>query len=103
MDVAFAHPIKLIANALGPPPASMSERARRAGVPVAALVGAREHAVRQLNAGVDMIVAQGSEAGGHTGTVSTLVLVPGSARGRRRIGSPCWPPVASSPAPRWRP
>lgn len=76
MDVAFAHPIKLIANALGPPPASMSERARRAGVPVAALVGAREHAVRQLNAGVDMIVAQGSEAGGHTGTVSTLVLVP---------------------------
>jgi NAD(P)H-dependent flavin oxidoreductase YrpB (nitropropane dioxygenase family) len=76
MDVAFAHPIKLIANALGPPPLSMSERAKREGVPVAALVGAREHAVRQLNAGVDMIVAQGSEAGGHTGTVSTLVLVP---------------------------
>jgi NAD(P)H-dependent flavin oxidoreductase YrpB (nitropropane dioxygenase family) len=76
MDVAFAHPIKLIANALGPPPASMSARARREGVPVAALVGAREHAVRQLNAGVDMLVAQGGEAGGHTGTVSTLVLVP---------------------------
>jgi NAD(P)H-dependent flavin oxidoreductase YrpB (nitropropane dioxygenase family) len=76
LDVAFAHPIKLIANALGPPPPSMSERARREGVPVVALVGAREHAVRQLNAGVDMLVAQGSEAGGHTGTVSTLVLVP---------------------------
>ncbi len=76
MEVAFAHPIKLIANALGPPPASMMDRARREGVPVAALVGAREHAMRQLNAGVDMIVAQGSEAGGHTGTVSTLVLVP---------------------------
>ncbi|HEX5267553.1 MAG TPA: nitronate monooxygenase, partial [Acidimicrobiales bacterium] len=60
VDVAFGHPIKLIANALGPPPASMMERARREGVPVAALVGAREHAVRQLNAGVDMIVAQGS-------------------------------------------
>jgi NAD(P)H-dependent flavin oxidoreductase YrpB (nitropropane dioxygenase family) len=76
MDVAFAHPIKLIANALGPPPPSMSARAQREGVPVAALVGAREHAVRQLNAGVDMLIAQGSEAGGHTGTVSTLVLVP---------------------------
>jgi NAD(P)H-dependent flavin oxidoreductase YrpB (nitropropane dioxygenase family) len=76
LEVAFAHPIKLIANALGPPPPSMSGRARRAGVPVAALVGAREHAIRQLNAGVDMLVAQGTEAGGHTGTVSTLVLVP---------------------------
>jgi NAD(P)H-dependent flavin oxidoreductase YrpB (nitropropane dioxygenase family) len=76
LDVVFAHPIKLIANALGPPPPSMSQRARKEGVPVAALVGAREHAVRQLNAGVDMLVAQGTEAGGHTGTVSTLVLVP---------------------------
>jgi NAD(P)H-dependent flavin oxidoreductase YrpB (nitropropane dioxygenase family) len=76
MDVAFAHPIKLIANALGPPPASMSERAKREGVPVAALIGAKGHAERQLNAGVDMLIAQGSEAGGHTGSVSTLVLVP---------------------------
>jgi NAD(P)H-dependent flavin oxidoreductase YrpB (nitropropane dioxygenase family) len=76
LDVAFSHPIKLIASALGPPPASMRETARRAGVPVAALVGAREHAIRQINAGVDMIVAQGAEAGGHTGSVSTLVLVP---------------------------
>jgi NAD(P)H-dependent flavin oxidoreductase YrpB (nitropropane dioxygenase family) len=76
MDVSFAHPIKLIANALGPPPASMSERARREGVPVAALIGAKGHAERQLNSGVDMLIAQGSEAGGHTGSVSTLVLVP---------------------------
>jgi NAD(P)H-dependent flavin oxidoreductase YrpB (nitropropane dioxygenase family) len=45
-------------------------------VPVAALVGAKEHAVRQVNAGVDILVAQGTEAGGHCGEVSTLVLVP---------------------------
>jgi NAD(P)H-dependent flavin oxidoreductase YrpB (nitropropane dioxygenase family) len=76
MDVAFAHPIKLIASALGPPPKSMLVHARGRGVPVAALVGARRHAVRQLDAGVDLLVAQGSEAGGHTGTVGTLVLVP---------------------------
>ena len=76
MDVAFAHPIKLIANALGPPPASMTDRARREGVPITTLIGALGHAERQLNAGVDMLIAQGSEAGGHTGTVSTLVLVP---------------------------
>ncbi len=76
MDVAFRHPIRLIANALGVPPPSMLERARRFNVPCAALVGAREHAIRQVQAGVDIIVAQGTEAGGHCGEVSTLVLIP---------------------------
>ena len=76
MEVAFSHPIKLIANALGVPPQSMIDRARAQGVPVAALVGAKEHAIRQVHAGVDIIVAEGAEAGGHTGEVSTLVLVP---------------------------
>jgi NAD(P)H-dependent flavin oxidoreductase YrpB (nitropropane dioxygenase family) len=80
MDVAFSHPIKLIANALGVPPQSMIDRARAQGVPVAALVGAKEHAVRQVQAGVDIIVAEGAEAGGHTGEVSTLVLVPEVSR-----------------------
>jgi NAD(P)H-dependent flavin oxidoreductase YrpB (nitropropane dioxygenase family) len=76
MDVAFSHPIKLIANALGVPPQSMIDRGRAQNVPVAALVGAKEHAIRQVQAGVDIIVAEGAEAGGHTGEVSTLVLVP---------------------------
>jgi len=76
MNVAFRHPIRLIANALGVPPASMLERARRVGIPCAALVGAREHALRQVAAGVDILVAQGTEAGGHCGEVSTMVLVP---------------------------
>ena len=76
MDVAFSHPIKLIANALGLPPQSMIDRGRAQGVAVAALVGAKEHAVCQVQAGVDIIVAEGAEAGGHCGEVSTLVLVP---------------------------
>ncbi|MSP02879.1 MAG: nitronate monooxygenase [Acetobacteraceae bacterium] len=76
MDVAFRHPIKLIANALGVPPASMLERAKDRAIPCAALVGAREHAIRQVEAGVDVLVAQGGEAGGHCGEVSTLVLIP---------------------------
>src|SRR5262249_42050849 len=45
LDVAFRHPIRLIASALGTPPVYMIERARQAGVPIAALVGAREHAI----------------------------------------------------------
>lgn len=76
LDVALTHPIKLMANALGVPPGYMIDAGREHGIPVAALVGAREHAVKQVSAGVDLIIAQGTEAGGHCGEVSTLVLVP---------------------------
>jgi NAD(P)H-dependent flavin oxidoreductase YrpB (nitropropane dioxygenase family) len=76
LGVAFRHPIKLIASALGTPPPYMIDRARQAGVPIAALVGAREHAIKQVNAGVDILVAAGTEAGGHCGEVTTMVLVP---------------------------
>lgn len=76
LDVAFSHRITLIANALGPPPPSMVERAKEGGIVVASLVGKPEHARRQLDAGVDVLVAQGTEAGGHTGTIATMVLTP---------------------------
>ncbi len=85
LEVSFRHPIKLIANALGVPPPSMMEMGRKHGVPVAALVGAPEHAVRQAKAGVDIIVAEGAEAGGHCGEISTLVLVPEVLRAIRSI------------------
>jgi NAD(P)H-dependent flavin oxidoreductase YrpB (nitropropane dioxygenase family) len=76
LEAAFEFPIRLIANALGVPPPSMIAMGKTHGVPVAALVGAKEHAIRQVNAGVDILVVQGTEAGGHCGEVSTLVLVP---------------------------
>jgi NAD(P)H-dependent flavin oxidoreductase YrpB (nitropropane dioxygenase family) len=76
LEVAFSHPIKLIANALGVPPDYMIDAGKERGVPVAALVGAKEHAAKQVQAGVDLIVAQGTEAGGHCGEVTTLVLIP---------------------------
>ena len=76
LDVCFAHPIKLIANALGVPPRRMLELGKQHDVAVAALVGAREHALKQAEAGVDILVVQGTEAGGHCGEVSTMVLVP---------------------------
>jgi NAD(P)H-dependent flavin oxidoreductase YrpB (nitropropane dioxygenase family) len=76
LEASFRHPIGLIANALGVPPKTMIEMGRRHGVPVAALVGAKEHALRQVAAGVDILVVQGTEAGGHCGEVTTMVLVP---------------------------
>ena len=85
LDVAFSHRISLIANALGTPPAGLVARAKKAGVAVAALVGQAKHARRQLDAGVDVLIAQGTEAGGHTGEIATMVLTPeivGIAGGR---------------------
>ncbi len=76
VDVALAHPIKLIANALGPPPADIIERAHANDVMVAALCGTVRQALKQKAAGVDIIVASGYEAGGHTGEIGSLVLLP---------------------------
>lgn len=87
LDVALTHPVKLIANALGVPPDYMIEAGKERGIPVAALVGAKEHALKQVAAGVDLIVAQGTEAGGHCGEVSTLVVVPEVIEAIEQAGS----------------
>ncbi|MFM9852112.1 MAG: nitronate monooxygenase [Sphingomonadaceae bacterium] len=86
LRVAFDHPIKMIVNALGVPPPAMIQMGRDHGVPVGALAGAKEHALRLAAAGVDVIVAQGGEAGGHCGEVSTLVLIPETVRALRQGG-----------------
>ncbi|HMI89332.1 MAG TPA: nitronate monooxygenase family protein [Polyangiaceae bacterium] len=76
VDVALRHPIKLIVNALGPPPKDVVDHVHKHGVKVAALVGRADQAKKQVEVGVDIIVAQGTEAGGHTGEIATMVLVP---------------------------
>ena len=87
MNVAFAHPIKLIANALGVPPTEMLAQAQENNVKVAALVGAKSHAINQVHAGVDILVAAGGEAGGHCGGVSTMVLVPEIHEAIQEVGN----------------
>jgi NAD(P)H-dependent flavin oxidoreductase YrpB (nitropropane dioxygenase family) len=76
VEVALAHGARLLVNALGPMPADIAERCHAAGTLVGALVGTPRHAVKQVGNGVDIIVAQGTEAAGHTGEISTMVLVP---------------------------
>ena len=76
IDIALAHPIKLLASALGPPPPEAIERAHAQDVKVAALIGRTQQAVRDAQTGVDIIIAQGYEAGGHTGDVASMVLIP---------------------------
>jgi NAD(P)H-dependent flavin oxidoreductase YrpB (nitropropane dioxygenase family) len=76
VEVALAHPARLIANALGPPPADIIESAHEHGMLIAALAGTAAHARRHVAGGVDIVVAQGYEAGGHTGEIASMVLVP---------------------------
>ena len=76
VDVALAHRPVLIANALGSPPVDVIEKAHERGVKVAALAGAAKHALSHVRNGVDIIVSQGYEAGGHTGEIAGMVLTP---------------------------
>jgi NAD(P)H-dependent flavin oxidoreductase YrpB (nitropropane dioxygenase family) len=76
IEVSFAHRVALIASALGTPPEWLVARAHAAGIPVAALAGRIDHALAHRAAGVDLIIAQGTEGGGHTGEIATMVLVP---------------------------
>ena len=86
--MALKHPIKLIANALGSPPKDVIDQVHAAGVPVAALAGSAKHAQRHAENGVDIVVAQGHEAGGHTGEIGSMVLWPevvDALGGKRRV------------------
>ncbi|MGW6920541.1 NAD(P)H-dependent flavin oxidoreductase [Streptomyces sp. NPDC054950] len=76
LDVAFDYPIRLLANALGSPPADIVARAHEQGVLVAALAGSARHARKHQEGGIDIVVAQGYEAGGHTGEIASMVLTP---------------------------
>ena len=77
VEVALRHPkVTLIANALGTPPADMIKHIHAEGRKVAALCGSPSQARKHADAGVDIIIAQGGEAGGHCGEVGSIVLWP---------------------------
>ena len=76
LDIAFEHPINLFVNALGVPPQMVIDRCHDKDILVGALTGTREHALKHAKAGVDLLVVSGTEAGGHCGEISTMVVVP---------------------------
>jgi NAD(P)H-dependent flavin oxidoreductase YrpB (nitropropane dioxygenase family) len=77
LDVALRHPlVKLVVSALGVPPAHIVEQLHSHGIKIGAMTGKVEHAVRHKAAGLDLVIAQGTEAAGHTGIVSSMVLWP---------------------------
>ena len=84
VDIALEHPIKLIVNALGSPPPELVAKAHSRGIKIAAMAGKPKHALKHKERGCDFVIAVGTEAGGHTGSVSSMVL---------------WPRVADAVAP----
>lgn len=76
LAVALSHPVRLVVSALGVAPPHIIKQVQNRGIKFGALVGSAKQAKKQIEAGVDVIVAQGSEAGGHTGQVTSMVLWP---------------------------
>lgn len=77
VDIALEHPqVRLIANALGTPPTEIIERIQHSGRMIGALCGSPKHAQMHVDAGLDFIIAQGGEGGGHTGEIGSIVLWP---------------------------
>ena len=77
LEVVLSHPgVKLVVSALGVPPADIVQLLHARGLKIGAMTGKVEHAVRHKAAGLDLVIAQGTEAAGHTGIVSSMVLWP---------------------------
>lgn len=76
LDITLEFSPAMLVNALGVPPADVVERVHEKGIKIGALVGRVRHAIKQKEAGVDVIIANGHEAAGHTGDITTMVLVP---------------------------
>jgi NAD(P)H-dependent flavin oxidoreductase YrpB (nitropropane dioxygenase family) len=75
LQVVFDHKVPIFAAALGSPP-QIIERLHKEGMKVISLVGKTKHVPKVIAAGADVIVAQGYDAGGHTGEIGTMSLVP---------------------------
>lgn len=76
VDVALQHPARLLVSALGPFAPETVRLAKDAGMVIGGMCGAVRHAVAHVAGGAEVVIAQGVEAAGHTGEISTMVLVP---------------------------
>jgi NAD(P)H-dependent flavin oxidoreductase YrpB (nitropropane dioxygenase family) len=77
LEVAMRYQgLKVLVNALGTPPEDILAACKERGILVGALAGRVKHAIAHKEGGLDFVIAQGHEGGGHTGEVTTMVLVP---------------------------
>jgi NAD(P)H-dependent flavin oxidoreductase YrpB (nitropropane dioxygenase family) len=76
IDIIIAEKAKLFVSAVGVPPRWVVDKLHAAGIPIMNMIGAPKHVRKALNAGVDIICAQGGEGGGHTGDIASSILIP---------------------------
>jgi len=76
VDITIEQGARLFVSAVGVPPPHVVERLHAAGILVMNMVGHPKHAIKALEAGVDVVCAQGGEGGGHTGSLASSVLIP---------------------------
>ncbi|QDS67534.1 hypothetical protein FKW77_002472 [Venturia effusa] len=88
ITVTIENRAKLFVSAVGVPPKHVIERLHAAGILVMNMVGHPKHAVKALDAGVDIVCAQGGEGGGHTGDIANSILIPSVVDVARRYKSP---------------
>ncbi|KAJ9645389.1 hypothetical protein H2199_003397 [Coniosporium tulheliwenetii] len=88
VDVIIKEKARIFVSAVGVPPKRVIERLHAAGIVVMNMVGAPKHAVKALDAGVDIVCAQGGEGGGHTGDIANSILIPAVVDVARRYKSP---------------
>jgi len=88
IEVTIKNGARLFVSAVGVPPAKTIKRLHEAGILIMNMVGHPKHAVKALEAGVDIVCAQGGEAGGHTGDIASSILIPAVVDVARRYKSP---------------
>jgi len=76
IDIIIAAKPALFVSAVGVPPKWAVDKLHGAGILVQNMVGHPKHAMKALDVGVDIICAQGTEGGGHTGPLASTVLFP---------------------------
>ncbi|KAK5005277.1 hypothetical protein LTR60_006307, partial [Cryomyces antarcticus] len=88
IDVTIKNGAKLFVSAVGVPPPHVIKKLHEAGILIMNMVGHPKHAVKALDAGVDIVCAQGGEGGGHTGDIPNSILIPAVVDVARRYKSP---------------
>jgi NAD(P)H-dependent flavin oxidoreductase YrpB (nitropropane dioxygenase family) len=88
IDVTIKNGAKLFVSAVGVPPPQVIRKLHDAGILVMNMVGAPRHAIKALEAGVDIVCAQGGEGGGHTGEIANSILIPAIVDVAKRYKSP---------------
>jgi NAD(P)H-dependent flavin oxidoreductase YrpB (nitropropane dioxygenase family) len=76
IDVMIEEKIELFVCAVGVPPRWVVDKLHNSGIIVMNIIGSPKHVSGCIKAGVDIVAAQGTEAGAHTGAITTLVLLP---------------------------